>query len=83
MSESSNGILMAGFGWIGAGIVSLAAWRELSLRPLSGGSSPGNMLYIAILVIAVGISILAFRKRIDRYAEAKKLRIAGSKKNPI
>ena len=76
MSNTNTSVLMAGFGWIGAGIVSFATWYMLSTKHIYTASNPSNMLYISILVAIVGISVLVFRKRINRIIEEKRATIA-------
>lgn len=75
MAGTNKNVLMAGFGWIGAGIVSFAAWYVLVTGNSSAYSDPTNMLRISVLVTMVGIGILAFRKRIGRIADMKKAEI--------
>jgi len=61
-----NGIIKAGIGWIGSGVVSGGAWLEL----LRHGVMDYGMLGVCIFVIGVGIAIIAFNKSIDKLRES-------------
>ncbi|EQD36954.1 conserved hypothetical protein, membrane [mine drainage metagenome] len=74
MPRASTSVLMAGFGWIGAGIVSFATWYTISIRVSTGFSNPSGMLYLSVLVTIVGILVLVFRRKIDRIVEEKETR---------
>ncbi|MDE1870775.1 MAG: hypothetical protein KGI06_00865 [Candidatus Micrarchaeota archaeon] len=62
-------ILVPGLGWISSGIVSIAVWY---VHPVTSHL----LLYIGVLTIAVGISLLVSSKRlsaiIDEYKKTKK-----------
>ncbi|MGC8537995.1 MAG: hypothetical protein ACP5MZ_03380 [Candidatus Micrarchaeia archaeon] len=79
MVHTNTSVLMAGFGWIGAGIVSFATWFVLSRNPGSYASSPSNMLYLGFIVTLVGVAVLAFRKQINSLVEKKKRDIEAKK----
>ena len=81
MPHTNTSILMAGFGWIGAGIVSFATWYVLSSNPGSYASSPDNMLYLGFMVTLVGIAVLIFRKGINSIVERKKAGIEAKKQH--
>jgi hypothetical protein len=61
---------MAGYGWIGAGVVSLFTWHIIVIRHLPS-SNPDGMLYLGAFVLVVGIAILAARRHIDALIDRK------------
>ena len=63
-------MLAPGLGWIASGIVSIGAW---SIRHTNGN----GLLYIAIFVILVGISLLAMNERIGKLIDYYKNKKSG------
>ena len=68
--KTRHTVLMAGYGWIGAGVVSLFTWHIIVIRHLPS-SNPNGMLYLGAFVLVVGIAILAARRRIDALVDRK------------
>jgi uncharacterized membrane protein len=64
-------ILLAGIGWMLAGIISLAVWA-IGL-PLGRGSA---LLPIGLLVIIIGLLLLLLNKRLGRTIAAFEVRSA-------
>ena len=77
--KTRRAVLMAGYGWIGAGVVSLFTWHIIMIRHLPS-SDPNGMLYLGAFVLVVGIAILAARRRIDALID-RKTEEAKSKKD--
>ena len=71
---------MAGFGWIGAGIVNLFTWYIIMIRHVPS-SYPNASLALSLLVFAVGILVLAFRKRINTMIDEKTAKHSGRMEN--
>jgi hypothetical protein len=63
-------VLIAGIGWITAGLVSLLGW----LIEDGQASEPANLLYVGVLVIVVGTSLLILNKKIETMVDAAKRR---------
>ncbi|MEM3841561.1 MAG: hypothetical protein QXN59_02630 [Candidatus Micrarchaeaceae archaeon] len=70
-------ILMAGFGWIGAGMVNLFTWYIIYTRGIPSGN-PDASLLLSVLVFAVGISVLVLRRKINNIID-EKTRRSGSR----
>ncbi|MCL4388748.1 MAG: hypothetical protein M1564_00270 [Candidatus Marsarchaeota archaeon] len=68
--KTRRAVLMAGYGWIGAGVVSLFTWHIIVIRHLPS-SNPNGMLYLGAFVLVVGIAILAARRCIDALIDRK------------
>ena len=68
--KTRRAVLMAGYGWIGAGVVSLFTWHIIVVKHLPS-SNPDGMLYLGSFVLVVGIAILAARRRIDALIDRK------------
>ncbi len=66
MKDVRNNVAISGIGWIASGIVSIGTGYVLSGRALEG--NPGNLIYIGVLLIAIGIVMLAIRNRVAEVA---------------
>ena len=76
--KTRRAVLMAGYGWIGAGVVSLFTWHIIMIRHLLS-SNPDGMLYLGAFVLVVGIAILAARRRIDALVDRKTAEVKSKK----
>ncbi len=62
-------ILLAGLGWIVAGVISIEGWK-IELGRLGASAAPSNLLYTGILVLAIGAALLLMNKRITALEES-------------
>lgn len=62
MKDVRTNVIVSGVGWIIAGAVSIGTGYVLSLRIPFG--HPGNLIYIGVLLVAIGIAMLSLRNRI-------------------
>ena len=66
MRDVRNNVTVSGIGWIVAGLVSVGTGYVLSLRIQYG--HPGNLIYIGVLLVAIGVVMLAARNGIAEMA---------------
>ncbi len=68
MDGRQNGVTISGLGWVLAGVVTLSVWRITKTEALQYTNHPGILL-LGIIVLASGILLLIFRKRISLMME--------------
>ncbi len=66
-------VLIAGIGWIAAGLVSLLGWLIEDGRV----AEPANLLYVGVFVIVVGTLLLLLNKKIGTMIDTAKRRAGG------
>ncbi len=79
LKPKSNPVLIAGFGWMAAGIVMIYTGYLIYLDKITSSNFREDIAF-GLLLIIIGIIILAFRSKINKIVEEKTAEAKLSKK---